>query len=144
MLSLLGCAACRPAWESSGEQGSPPGANVTSALPAATALKADDAWPLFRGDPQASGVARGTLPEKLELLWTFSVEGGGFDATAAIADGMVYAGCLDGKLLRGAGHVDRVLILQYFRVELIDQQPLLFDFRIGNCVARGRIVTQLL
>lgn len=57
-----------------------------------------DAWPFFRGDPQATGVARSRLPDKLEPLWTFSVEKGGFQSTAAIAEGTVYVGCLDGKL----------------------------------------------
>ena len=55
-------------------------------------------WPLFRGDAQATGVARGELPEKLELLWTFSTANGGFESTAAIVDGSVYIGCTDGKL----------------------------------------------
>ena len=55
-------------------------------------------WPLFRGDAAATGVARATLPEKLELLWTFSTKKGGFESTAAIVDGTVYIGCTDGKL----------------------------------------------
>ena len=55
-------------------------------------------WPLFRGDPQATGVASGTLPTKLELLWTFSTAEGGFESTVAIVDGTVYAGCTDGNL----------------------------------------------
>ncbi|MGA2034538.1 MAG: PQQ-binding-like beta-propeller repeat protein [Thermoguttaceae bacterium] len=57
-----------------------------------------DAWPMFRGDRLASGVSKGTLPEQLELLWTFSSPQGGFESTAAIVDGVVYAGSTDGKL----------------------------------------------
>jgi len=57
-----------------------------------------DSWPVFRGDGQATGVAVGTLPETLELLWTFSTDDGGFESTAAIVDGSVYVGCLDGNL----------------------------------------------
>ena len=38
-----------------------------------------------------------TLPERLEVLWKFSVKGG-FDATAVIADGVVYAGSASDKL----------------------------------------------
>ena len=41
-----------------------------SSRPAATAP--DQGWPLFRGDSQATGVTKGTLPERLQLLWTFS------------------------------------------------------------------------
>jgi outer membrane protein assembly factor BamB len=55
-------------------------------------------WPLFRGDPQATGVATETLPEQLDLLWTFSTAKGGFESTAAIVGGTVYIGCTDGKL----------------------------------------------
>ncbi len=56
------------------------------------------AWPLFRGDAQATGVVHGELPEKPDLLWTFSTQSGGFESTAAIVDGSVYIGCTDGKL----------------------------------------------
>ncbi len=38
-----------------------------------------DAWPVFRGDARASGVARDALPaDRLDLLWTFSAARGGF------------------------------------------------------------------
>ena len=47
----------------------------------------------FAAMPQATGVPRGELPEKLELLWTFSTAKGGFESTAAIVDGVVYVGC---------------------------------------------------
>jgi len=57
-----------------------------------------DAWPLFRGDPQATGVSPGTLPEQLKTLWTYSGQKDGFEATAAIADGAVYIGSTGGKL----------------------------------------------
>ncbi len=57
-----------------------------------------DAWPVFRGNGQSTGVATGSLPETLELLWTFSTDDGGFESTAAIVDATVYVGCLDGNL----------------------------------------------
>ena len=62
--------------------------------------KPRDAWPLARGDAAATGVAVGTLPDKLENLWTFSVPRGGFESTVAIVDGMVYAGGSDGKVYK--------------------------------------------
>ena len=102
MLGLLCWVGCQPIRESSGQESPRPTANGKPASAAATANADDDAdgnaWPLFRGDPQATGVARGTLPEKLKRLWTFSVERGGFESTAAIADGTVFVGCTDGKL----------------------------------------------
>jgi outer membrane protein assembly factor BamB len=55
------------------------------------------AWAMFRGDAQATGVAKGELPEKLELLWTFSTKKGGFEATAAVVGDAVYVGDTGGK-----------------------------------------------
>ncbi len=55
-------------------------------------------WPLMRGDARASGVAGSALPDKMELLWTFSTAKGGFESTAAILDGVVYAASTGGIL----------------------------------------------
>jgi outer membrane protein assembly factor BamB len=61
------------------------------------ALPAGADWTSFRGGPQNTGVAAGSLPAKPELKWTFSAADG-FVATAAIAGGTVYAAALDGRL----------------------------------------------
>ena len=62
-----------------------------------TASAAD--WPLARGDAAATGVASETLPEDLEVLWKFEAgKDGAIEATAAIADGVVYVGSFDGNL----------------------------------------------
>lgn len=53
-------------------------------------------WPIFRGDPQSTGVARSTLPDNPELLWKHTVKDGMFEGTPAIADGVAYVGGLDG------------------------------------------------
>ena len=66
-----------------------------AARPSSTAAKE---WLLFRGDPLSSGVAHTTLSDKLEQLWKYEVKDGAFESTAAIADGVVYIGDLDGKL----------------------------------------------
>lgn len=52
-------------------------------------------WPLFRGDPQASGVAQAALPEQLALRWTFSADDG-FESTPVVAGGTAYLGSVDG------------------------------------------------
>ncbi len=57
-----------------------------------------DAWPVFRGDPLANGVAGSKLPDDPKVLWKFNSKEHGFEATVAIADGRVFAGCLDGEL----------------------------------------------
>ena len=67
-------------------------------MPARVPVATEKAWPLFRGDPQAQGVAKTKLPDKPQLLWTMKVEGGAFESTPAIADGVVYLADMDGKL----------------------------------------------
>lgn len=55
-------------------------------------------WSVFRGDGLARGVAACELPKQLEVVWSYAVDRGGFEATAAICDGTVVAGCTDGNL----------------------------------------------
>ena len=75
-------------------------AQESTARPASahTSRVTSDAWPIFRGDPQSRGVAAKGLPEKLDLLWKYRVENGAFEGTAAIVNGVVYIGDLDGHL----------------------------------------------
>ena len=54
-------------------------------------------WASFRGNPQLTGVADSELPENPQLLWTFQT-GDMIESTAAIVDGIVYVGALDGTL----------------------------------------------
>lgn len=52
-----------------------------------------DNWPVVRGDIEGTGVAETAIPDALDVLWTYSAgENGGFDATAVVADGIVYVG----------------------------------------------------
>lgn len=61
-------------------------------------VKSESAWSSFRNGPTLRGVATSELPEKLELLWTIETVDG-VPSTAAIVDGRVYVGILDGALL---------------------------------------------
>jgi outer membrane protein assembly factor BamB len=54
-------------------------------------------WPLFRGNPLGTGVARDTLPDDLEVRWRFKA-GDSVESTAAIVGNTVYVGSLDGYL----------------------------------------------
>ncbi|MCH8149595.1 MAG: PQQ-binding-like beta-propeller repeat protein [Planctomycetes bacterium] len=54
----------------------------------------DECWPMFRGDPQLTGVARCSLPKDLAVLWTFETPEP-ITSTAAIVDGVVYVGSMD-------------------------------------------------
>ena len=65
---------------------------VAFCLSICTHARADD-WPLVRGDAVGSGVANTTLPDQLEILWTYRAgNDAGFDATPVVADGVVYIG----------------------------------------------------
>jgi len=66
-----------------------------NAAPQADKTTAD--WPLFRGNALQTGVADSTLPDKLEVLWTFKAMDS-VEAAAAIADGAAYVGSLDEHL----------------------------------------------
>ncbi len=69
-----------------------------SPLPAAAPSVSNGAWPLFRGDAQATGAAKSDLPEKVDLVWRFTPPKGKFESTAVIVGEIVYVGGLDGNL----------------------------------------------
>ena len=54
-------------------------------------------WVSFRSNPQLTGVADSELPDNPQLLWTFQA-GDMIESTAAVVDGTVYIGALDGIL----------------------------------------------
>ncbi len=54
-------------------------------------------WSSFRGNPQLTGVSDSELPENPRLLWTFQASDM-IESTAAVVDGTVYVGALDGVL----------------------------------------------
>ena len=55
-------------------------------------------WAQFRGTPGLSGTSDASVPETLELLWTFEA-GESIDSSAAIVDGVVYVGTYSGELV---------------------------------------------
>ncbi len=57
------------------------------------ALKVGE-WPLFRGEPSLRGVAPGTVPAQLELLWTYE-SGGAITSSPVVSEGKVYFGSDD-------------------------------------------------
>ena len=61
-------------------------------------LLSADEWPQFRGNPQLTGVAAGTLPASLKLLWTYEA-GESIESSAAISGGTVYVGTQSAELL---------------------------------------------
>src|SRR6266581_2781368 len=70
----------------------PAGASDTQAAGKAASIGAN--WPMFRGNPALTGVASGSLPDKLSLLWSFKT-GGPVKSSAAIVGGRVFIGSAD-------------------------------------------------
>ena len=54
-------------------------------------------WPMFRGNPQLTGVAEAKLPDKPALKWTFK-SGGEMKSSAAIVGDRVFIGSGDSNL----------------------------------------------
>ena len=82
-----------------GEKESKPKPALIKPKPALIKIaKKERDWPQFRADPKSTGVAHTKLPEKLSLLWTFTVKEGQFDSTPAIVGDRVYIGDADGTL----------------------------------------------
>ena len=63
----------------------------------ASAAAPDGDWPMFRGGPALAGVAGGSLPERLDLLWTFKTAGP-VKSSAAIVQDRVFIGSDDGNV----------------------------------------------
>jgi outer membrane protein assembly factor BamB len=56
-----------------------------------------DAWPMFRGSPDLSGVTATDLPKPLKLGWSFEANDS-IESSAAIVNGVVYVGSMDASL----------------------------------------------
>src|SRR5689334_23548268 len=54
-------------------------------------------WPMFRANPSLTGIASGTLEDRLSLLWTFKTEKP-VRSSPAIAGGNVFVGSDDGQM----------------------------------------------
>src|SRR6266496_3317501 len=54
-------------------------------------------WPMFRGSQALLGVARGNLPGKMSLVWSFKT-GGPIKSSAAIEGNQVFIGSGDGNI----------------------------------------------
>ena len=53
-------------------------------------------WPFVRGDALASGSSTNKFPDEPDVLWEFTAENSGFEATAVIQQGIIYVGDVDG------------------------------------------------
>ncbi len=70
---------------------------VAPASPKRSQPGREGGWPMFRGSAALTGVADTTLPQPLALRWSFQAKDA-VGSSAAIADGTVYVGSMDGLL----------------------------------------------
>src|SRR3954466_13532918 len=64
----------------------------------AAAEAPDDNWPVFRGSAEQAGVARSSVPDDLQVLWTYKA-GDSIEGSVAVAGGVVFAPALDEHLV---------------------------------------------
>ena len=82
-------------------------------------------WPIYRGDAGLSGNAAGSLPKKVDLLWSFQT-GDDIKSSPVVGYGYVYVGSTDGKLYAlDAANGDS--IWAFDGGDDIEAPPLLFD-----------------
>ena len=80
------------------------GSGVTPSDLEAVESPAVEGWPVFRGNAHSTGIAKGELPEKLEVVWKHEVPQGAFEGSACIVPlpgkpetKVAYIGDLDGQ-----------------------------------------------
>ncbi|MFO0899045.1 MAG: PQQ-binding-like beta-propeller repeat protein [Pirellulales bacterium] len=64
---------------------------------AAPVVATPETWPLFRGNPQATGISPASLPDDPQLVWKRSWDNASFDCTAAIDHDRLFVGDMDGN-----------------------------------------------
>lgn len=86
---------------------------------------AADTWNTFRGNPQLTGVATTDIAPPLTLLWAYPTQDA-IESTAAIHEGTVYVGSLDGQLYALDLHTG-ALVWQYQADDEIKSSPTIAD-----------------
>ena len=94
----------------------------------ANAAATGDEWPMFRGGPALAGVAGGSLPERLELLWTFKT-GGPVKSSSAIVQDRVFIGSDDGNVY-ALGLADGKKVWAFKTGGGVESSPLVLEGRV--------------
>jgi outer membrane protein assembly factor BamB len=99
---------------------------VDTRPPVATTPSHD--WPQFRGDPGLTGIARGSLPDRPELLWTYKTDSPVL-SSAVVADGRVFFGSDDGNV-HACRVGDGAALWRYDTGETVEAPPLVLGNRV--------------
>ena len=87
-------------------------------------------WPFVRGDALASGVADTPISANLNVLWKYTLDASGFEATAIIANNVVYVGDFDGTFYAIALSNGDLLWKQTFKESGFTEAAAFVDGRI--------------
>jgi hypothetical protein len=88
-----------------------------------SALSDEISWPIFRGDQRLTGVAKGRLPDRMKLLWTFKTDDE-IKSSPVIYGLVVFIGSSDGKVYALSLH-DGNKIWEYDTGSPVEAPPLL-------------------
>ncbi len=85
-------------------------------------------WPMYRGQPDLTGVASGTLPDKPALLWSFKTQGP-VKSSAAIVGQRVFVGSSDQQLY-ALDLASGKLVWAFTNSDAIESSPLVLNGKI--------------
>jgi outer membrane protein assembly factor BamB len=94
---------------------------------------AHDDWTSFRNGPTQSGIATSSLPNELEVVWEYETHDG-VPSSAAIVDGHVYVGALDGKMFCFELKTGKV-VWEYLTVDKPDPKSFAPGFKSSPAVS---------
>lgn len=104
-----------------------PFACVATLLLSAAAFAATD-WPMFRGNPQLTGVTDAKVPAKPVLKWTFKT-GDAVKSSPAVVGGKVYFGSLDASVY-AVNLADGKKLWSFVTDGPVESSPLVLDGRL--------------
>ena len=85
-------------------------------------------WPMFRGNPALTGVAPGSLSDKLTVQWSFKTDGP-IKSSAAIVLNRVYVGSGDGHVY-GLNLADGTKVWSFKTEAEVESSPLVLDGKV--------------
>ena len=99
-----------------------------AALAAGIAVAPAADWPMYRGQPDLSGVASGKLPDQPTLLWSFKTQGP-VKSSAAIVEQRVFVGSSDQQLY-ALDLASGKLVWAFTNSDAIESSPLVLNGKI--------------
>ncbi|MBT3192492.1 MAG: PQQ-binding-like beta-propeller repeat protein [Verrucomicrobia bacterium] len=94
-------------------------------------------WPVFRGDAALTGVAAGSLPLPLELVWEFDA-GDGIQGSTVVAEDRVFLGDASGRI-QAVNASDGQLLWVFETGDVIESSPLVVEQLVVTGALNGKL-----